>query len=118
MDIVTISELQVNTVIGIHAWERQVGQKVVVSLELATDSRRAAQSDHIDDALDYSAVTTAVTRLVESAQCHLLETLAERIAEHLMQDHGVVWLKVELRKPAAVSNARFVGVMIERGTRG
>lgn len=117
MDIVTISELEVDTVIGIHPWERQVRQKVVLSLNLGVDAARAAASDHIDDALDYSRVADSVTALVTKAECHLLETLAERIAGHLMREHGVNWLRLDLRKPSAVANTRYVGVVIERGNR-
>ncbi|MEX0732368.1 MAG: dihydroneopterin aldolase [Aquisalimonadaceae bacterium] len=118
MDIVTISELQVDAIIGVHAWERRVRQKVILNLELGTESGPAAASDAIEDALDYSAVTASVTRLVVEADCRLLETLAERVAAHLVQDYGVPWLRLELRKPGAVSNARYVGVIIERGSRG
>ena len=46
-----------------------------------------------------------------------METLAERIAERLMVELGVRWLKLRVGKPDAIADAALVGVAIERGTR-
>jgi 7,8-dihydroneopterin aldolase/epimerase/oxygenase len=117
MDIVYLGELHIDTVIGVHAWERELRQTVVLDLELAWDTRAAAAGDDLGAALDYSAVAEALNSLVGGAQCLLLETLAERCAEHLQREFGVRWLRLRLGKPGAVPGAREVGVMIERGTR-
>lgn len=118
MDSVIISELQVDTVIGVHAWERQVRQKVILDLELGTDARVAAASDAIGDALDYAAVAASVTELVKEAECQLIETLAERVAAHLLQEYSVPWLQLKVRKRGVVPGAQSVGIIIERGNRG
>jgi len=117
MDTVCISELQVDTIIGIHDWERRVRQTVVLSLELGTDTRKAAASDAIGDALDYATLTSEITALVRDAGCELLEALAERVTGHVMDKHGVPWVRLDLRKPGAVPGARYVGLIIERGSR-
>jgi dihydroneopterin aldolase len=117
MDVVRIKGLKVETIVGVHAWERKLPRPVVIDLELATDVARAAKSDQLKDAVDYHAVAEAVRACVAGAQPQLIETLAQRIADQLMRDFGVTWLKLELHKPGAVAGTSDVSVAIERGKR-
>ncbi len=117
MDIVYLNELKIETIIGIFAWERQVKQTVVLDLEMATDIRRAASSDSIEDTLDYKAVAKRVIELVEQGDYQLVETLAEKITEVVLNEFPVPWLRLKLNKRGAVRGARDVGVLIERGER-
>lgn len=117
MDIVYIQGLRIYTIIGIHDWERTRPQAVVLDLELATDIRAAAQSADIRHALDYDAVSKRLIAFVKASQCQLLETLAEQIAQLLMVEFEVPWLRLRLSKPDAVPEARDVGLLIERGVK-
>jgi 7,8-dihydroneopterin aldolase/epimerase/oxygenase len=117
MDIVYISDLKVDTVIGIFDWERRIRQTVSLDLEMATDIRKAAASDHIDDALDYKNIGKRVIQFIEDSDFQLVETLAERVAEVVREEFGVAWLKLRLSKPGALRGSRDVGVIIERGER-
>lgn len=118
MDILFIRELRVETTIGVHPWERQIRQTVILDLELGVDIRPAAATDRLDDTLDYQAVAQRVSQFVSASAFQLVETLGERVAERVRQDFGVSWLRLTLRKPGAVRGAREVGVIIERGSRG
>lgn len=115
MDIVFLHDLRVETIIGIYDWERETRQIVSIDLEMATDTRRGAASDHIDDALDYKAIAKRLISFVGDSQFQLVETLAERIADILLQEFQVPWVQVTLHKPGAISGARDVGVRIVRG---
>jgi len=117
MDTVFIRELRLDTVIGVYPWEREVRQQLVLDLEMAWDNRAAAAGDDLERAVDYAAVAARVTHVVESSQLQLIETLAERIASVVREEFGVPWLRLRLCKPGAVSRARDVGVVIERGAR-
>ena len=117
MDIVYISDLKVDTVIGIFDWERRIRQTVSLDLEMATDIGRAAASDHIDDALNYKAIGKRVIQFIETSDFQLVETLAERVAELVREEFDVGWLKLRLSKPGALRGSRDVGVIIERGER-
>ena len=117
MDIVYISDLKVDTVIGIFDWERRIRQTVSLDLEMATDIRKAAASDHIDDALDYKSIGKWVIQFIEDSDFQLVETLAERVADVVREEFGVAWLKLRLSKPGALRGSRDVGVIIERGER-
>ncbi|WP_115717635.1 dihydroneopterin aldolase [Gallaecimonas mangrovi] len=113
-DRIFIEGLEVYTVIGIFDWEKTQKRKLVFDLELATDIKAAAKGDDYDQALCYGKISAFITQFTETHQFELIETLAERIAEKLLSDFAVSWLKMKLSKPGAVANARNVGLIIER----
>ncbi len=115
MDRVYIRGLRAETVIGVYDWERKIRQPLVIDLELASDNRRAASNDRLGDAIDYAAVSSRVLAYVEGSEFQLIETLAERIAELVMTEFAVPWLRLRIDKPGAVAEAETVGVQIERG---
>lgn len=117
MDIVFIRELTLDTVIGVYDWERRVRQQVVIDLEMAADIGAAAAGDDIAAALDYHAVAVRLDEFAAASSFQLVETLAERIAELVMDEFGVRWLRLSVAKPTALPRARAVGVVIERGAR-
>ena len=115
MDIVYIEGLEIETIIGINDWERTTRQKVRLDLEMASETKKAAASEKIEDALDYKSVSKRLIAFVEASEFLLVETLAERIAEIVMTEFQVPWLRLKLGKPGAVTGAKEVGVIIERG---
>ena len=117
MDIVYIRGLEVKTVIGIYDWEKEIKQKITLDLEMASDIKKAAATDEIADALDYKSVSKRLISFVEENEIQLIETLAERIAEIVLSEFGVSWLKLSLGKPGAITGSRDVGVIIERGVK-
>ena len=117
MDIIFISDLRIETIIGIYDWERVVRQTVSLDLEMAADIRKAAATDSIDDTLNYKAVAKRLIDFVGTSEFQLVETLAERIAAIVLDEFNVAWLRLRLRKPGAVRGSRDVGVVIERSTR-
>jgi len=112
-DYVSVKDLSVSGVIGVHDWERQVEQTLLVSADLAADIRQAAATDDLADALDYSAVARTIAAVVREGQFHLIETAAERVAERLLADFPVTWLRLELRKPIT-ADAYTAVITIER----
>ena len=115
MDRVFIENLTVETVIGIFDWEREIRQAVSLDLEMDYDIRRAAQSDSIEDALDYKAVAKRLIRFIERSEFGLVEALAEHCARIVLEEFPVERLKLKLSKPGAVRGSSAVGVIIERG---
>jgi len=114
MDIIFLKNLEIETVIGIYDWEREIKQTVVIDLEMSADISKAAASDHIDDTLDYKAVAKRLIQFVGEAQYQLVETLTEKIAEIILNEFDVSWVKVELNKRGAIRGAQGVGIIIER----
>ena len=117
MDIIYISGLRIDTVIGIYDWERRIRQPVVLDLEMAGDCARAAANDDVSDTLNYKLVSKRLIEFVGGSDFQLVETLAQRAAEVVMTEFGVPWLKLRLNKIGALRGAADVGVVIERGER-
>jgi dihydroneopterin aldolase len=115
-DIVSIRGLTVNTVIGVYDWEREITQDLVVTIDMATDTRRAAASDDIADALDYSAIAETVSNVLREGKFQLIETAAERIVEAVLVGYGVAWARVEVIKPLP-REGYSSAVIVERGHR-
>jgi dihydroneopterin aldolase len=114
MDTVFIRDLRVKTIIGIYPWERRIRQSVRINLEMGMDNRRPAASDAIEDAVNYKAVAKRVQTFTEENEFQLVETLAERLADLLLKEFTLPWLRLTVSKPGAVRDAAEVGVVIER----
>jgi 7,8-dihydroneopterin aldolase/epimerase/oxygenase len=111
-DYVSIRDLSVSAVIGVHSWEREVEQTLLVSVDVAADVRKAAASDNLADALDYSAVASTIAAVVRDGKFQLIETAAERVAERLLTDFPIASLRLELRKP--IPDGYTAAITIER----
>jgi dihydroneopterin aldolase len=114
MDTIFLTGLTTECIIGIWDWERRVRQKVVVDIEMGADVRRAAATDSIEDTLDYKRVAKRLLQFVGDSQFQLVETLTERIAEVVIREFGVEWVRVRLNKQGAIRGSRDVGIQIER----
>ena len=117
MDIIYLHDLRIDTVIGVFDWERRVRQTVILDLEMAADIRRAAASDDLADTLNYKAVAKRLIEFVGHSEFQLVETLAERVAELVLEEFEVPWLRLRVNKQGAVRGARDVGIVIEREAR-
>ena len=114
-DYIEIEDLLLRTIIGINPEERVNRQDVVLNLRLQTDTRAAAASDSIDDAVNYRTICKRVIDLVEGSSFQLVEKMAEEIARLCLSDERVQRVWVSVRKPGALRFAKTVGVTIERG---
>ena len=117
MDIVYVRGLEVKTVIGVYDWEREIKQPLTVDLDMACDTGKAAASDDHHHVLDYKVVCVRVTEFIEKTHLQLLEAMAEAIANVVRKEFHVPWVRVRVGKPAAITGAKEVGVLIERGVR-
>jgi len=114
MDTIFLTDLRVDTVVGIWEWERKIRQTVSIDLEMGFDIRPAAASDSIDDTLNYKLVAKRITKFVSDSDFQLVETMAERIAGIILDEFEVGWVQVRVNKPGAIRGARDVGVLIRR----
>ncbi len=117
MDIIYLHDLKIDAVIGIFEWERRVRQTITLDLDMAADIRKAAASDSIADTLDYKAVSKRLIDFVGHSEFHLVETIAGRVADIVLTEFNVAWVRVRVNKKGAVRGAMDVGVIIERGER-
>ena len=114
MDKVFIRGLEIEGIIGIFQWEREVKQIISVDIEMDFDNKRAAKSDSIEDALNYKLVGKRITSFVKNSKFQLVETLAENISKIILQEFPVTNVRVTLSKPGALRGSDSVGISIKR----
>lgn len=114
-DRILIQDLLIRGIIGIHDWEREKKQDILINIEMEADCRPAGTSDDFREAVDYRAVTKSIIALVERSQFFLVERMAEEVAAICLEDPRVTLARVRVEKPGAVRFARSVGVEVERG---
>ncbi len=114
MDIIYLHGLTVECVIGVWEWERRIKQRITIDLDMAADIRRASATDRLEDTLNYKAVAKRVRAFVEASEFQLVETLAERVADVVVNELGVPWCRVRVDKGRAVRGVEHVGIVIER----
>ena len=115
MDMIFLSGLEIDTIIGIYDWERQQKQTLIIDIEMAFDITKAAETDDIQYALDYKTVSDRVINFVQNSQFFLVERLISELAELIRTEFNVPWVKITLNKKGAIGKGIDVGVIIERG---
>lgn len=114
-DVVEIKDLLVRGIVGINPDEREKAQDIVINVKMWTDTRPAAASDSIDEAVNYRTVSKAIISNVESGSPMLVERMAAEIAQVCFDtDRRVDEVEVSVEKPGALRFARSVGVTIRR----
>ena len=113
-DRILIQDLLIRGIIGIHDWEREKKQDILINVEMEANCRPAGLSDDFKDAVDYRAVTKSIISLVENSAFFLVEKMAEEIAAICLENPKVDLARVRVEKPGAVRFSRSVGIEIER----
>ena len=114
MDKVIIKDLLVRGIIGVNDWERKRPQDILINLSLFTDTKRACETDNLEDCVNYSTMSKKVQACAESAGRLTVEALANDLVKICFEDKGVQKVIVRVEKPGAVRFAESVGVEIER----
>ncbi|MDP1836634.1 MAG: dihydroneopterin aldolase [Chlamydiales bacterium] len=99
MGKVGFDNLQISCIIGVHPWEREKVQELIVDMRVEV---KAPDQDVIEQALDYTALSSQVIDLAQREQCQLVETLAVRILDHVLGAFSAPWAWVRIRKPQAL----------------
>ncbi len=111
-DVVELRGLRARGTHGVLAAERVLGQVFVVDLALHVDTRRAAASDDLADAVDYGAVALQVHAVISGEPVDLVETLAQRVADAVLADPRVRAVDVAVHKPSAPVTVAFDDVVV------
>lgn len=112
-------ELRGLRVLGVHgalAFEQVSPQPFELELSVESDFAKAASSDQLADAIDYSKIVDEVRALVEEQRFALIESLAEAVAQQILTDERVHAVTVTLRKlrPPVAADLQSAGVVVTR----
>jgi FolB domain-containing protein len=114
MDQVIIKDLLVRGIIGIHDWERDKPQDILINIMIFTDIKKAGNTDDIQHSVNYRTIAKKTIAHAETAARLTVEALAEDIASLCLEEANVKRVRVRVEKPGAVRFAKSVGVEIER----
>lgn len=114
MDIIFLSEVKVQTKLGVPEWERMVEQTIILDLEIAMPHSRSCQTDEIDDTIDYGEVVARIRQTLKENSFKLVEALAEHICQIVLNEFGAPWVKIKVAKPGILPGVKALGVVIER----
>ena len=113
MDTIIIADLEVMYRVGVPEKERAIPQRLLISIELSVDFRRAATVDRLGETIDYDSVCKRLLRFGEMREWQLIETLSVEIAEALLDEYSARTVTVEVKK-FVIPQARYVAVRTTR----
>jgi len=117
MDIIFLSEVKVQTKLGVPEWERMVEQTIILDIEIAMPNSSSCQTDDITDTIDYGIVVARIRQTLAERSFKLVEALAEHICQIILTEFGAPWVKIKVAKPGILPGLKALGVVIERGSK-
>ena len=112
-DWIHIEQLEVSTHIGVPEEERGAPQRLMVSISFWPYHEAGDLADKIENAVNYSAVVDETKSFVRDQSVKLIETLADRLAMHLLKNFRMQSVTIELRK-FPFEDAKYVSVTVTR----
>jgi FolB domain-containing protein len=112
-DEIHIEQLDVFTRVGVPEEERANPQRLTASISFWPYQQTSDLADHIERTVNYSAVAEETKNFVRDQSVSLIETLAERLASHLLKNFPIQKVTIELRK-FALQDAKYVSVTVTR----
>ncbi len=116
LDQILIKDLAIDGIIGINPDERVTKQQILVNAVMWVDTRGAAESDDIQDAVNYRTITKQMISHIEKGEPMLVERLVQELADICLSDARVRRVEMTVEKPGALRHARSVGIRITRSS--
>jgi dihydroneopterin aldolase len=108
-----IEQLEISTHIGVPEEERATPQRLTVSITLCPRRDACDLGDKIENTVSYSAVAEAAKSFAREQSVSLIETLADRLAKHLLGTFAIQKITIELRK-FVLEDAKYASVIVTR----
>jgi dihydroneopterin aldolase len=105
-----ISELRIETYIGVYPWEQRILQPLLLDIKIPMDF--SVCNDQIETTLDYAMLCEHITQFVASNKFALIETVAKQVIQEIKKTFQVKELTLSVSKPHAVKNAGNVSVIV------
>ena len=112
-DEIHIEQLEVFTRVGVPEEERAKPQKLTVSISFWPYQQTSDLADHIERTVNYSTVAEETKNFLRDQAVSLIETLAERLASHLLKSFPIQKVTIELRK-FVLPDAKYVSITVTR----
>ncbi|MDQ1237462.1 MAG: dihydroneopterin aldolase/dihydroneopterin triphosphate 2'-epimerase [Wigglesworthia glossinidia] len=114
MNILFIKKLKIMASVGINNWEKNILQKIFVDIKIPINFKKSLNKDSLINRIDYIKIKNEIIFLVQNKHFNLIESLAEEIADMLVNNFSIPFVKITVNKPSAILEASNVGVTIIR----
>ena len=112
-DLISLKGIKAFGFHGVFDFERREGQDFLVDVEIAVDLQSASRSDNLSETIDYGAIADLVVAEIEGEAVALIERLAGRIADRILEIHTQVEsISVTVHKPKAPVSASFSDISV------
>lgn len=113
-DRVFIEGISISGKHGVHESERTEAQKFIIDVVAYFDAKKAGESDNLADTIDYMPFAGMIEDTVVNNSFYLIERLAEKIAERILEDERITKVEVTVKKPAPLKGNGMPGIAIVR----
>jgi dihydroneopterin aldolase len=110
---ITVNGIRFHAFHGLTKLERQIGVRHRVDIAMKADIEKAAGSDRIEDTVDYREIHDIVIRVGRQNSFHLIETLAVRIAQEILERFRCDEVRVSVQKETPVLDGMVDSVGVE-----
>ena len=113
-DHIFIKGLETDALIGAYTSERSAPQRIIIDLDVGFDFQHAIQRDQLSDTLCYDHLVSSLRQMIGKTRYFLLETLADAICQHCIQQFQALWVRIRLYKPDILKGVSCIGVELTR----
>ena len=112
-DEIHIEQLEVSSVIGVSEHERKAPQRLIINISFWPRRQTRDMEDEIGDTINYAVVAEQTQKFVHDEAVNLIETLADRLAAHLLKNFPIQKIILEIRK-FPLEHAKYVSATVTR----
>src|SRR5919108_4554946 len=112
-DEIHIEQLEVSSIIGVSEHERKTPQRLTITISFWPRQQTRDMADKIGQTINYAIVAEETQRFVSHQSVNLIETLADRLAAHLLKSFPIEKITVEIRK-FPLEHAKYVAAIVTR----
>jgi dihydroneopterin aldolase len=98
VDRIILKGIRVTARHGVSDEERARAQEFVIDVTCSTDARAAARTDDLAATVDYVRLRDVVVAAATGSPVRLIETLADRIAQAVLDELHPAWTRVRVTK--------------------
>ena len=109
-----IDKLKIDANIGVHLFEKQTKQQIVISVKLSFANFEPPKSDNLKEVIDYEIIVKKIREIVDFGHIDLVETLAEKIADECFKITEYEKIEIKIAKKQAIKDAEGIGVEITK----
>jgi dihydroneopterin aldolase len=114
-DAILLEGIQVPAALGVTAAERRMRRPVRLDLEVGADLSPSGRSDQIRHTIHYKRIFEVVEDVAANQEHKLVEALAARIADAVLDKFDARWVTVSVRKPSPIAGVlAYAGVRLTR----